>query len=292
MKNPNYRYINLCRLLEILNGPLPGMQAIRRLDNQIGTSYFSEIFYDKAWPLYVELFALEDVLSDIAIDYAAEIYDAQRFDEFLSSHSKFNEWEGKGFTPIHDPEIRVATGIDQFENSWLFGVNRTNLRIELLKNDISLDPAYGRLSGDTNINLTYALFARRKSNAEKLYAYCLYQAIRTELEIKLFDLPNLGGFSIALSIEDLLNAHNPAAILNHIQLSLKWSYGKGAELWMSCEAMSVLIQLLSYVEIIYRGGWPSLDDIEKALAFTLGLAKQVSLLDLAAQNPKLEMLCH
>jgi hypothetical protein len=292
MKNPNYRYINLCRLLEILNGPLPGMQAIRRLDKKIGTSYFSEIFYDKAWPLYADLFALEDILSDIAIDYAAEIYDAQCFDVFLSSHHKFNELEGKGFTPIHDPKIRTVTGIDQFENCWLFGVNRTNLRIELLKNDISLDPAYGRLSGDTNINLTYALFARRKSNAEKLYAYCLYQAIRTELEIKLFDLPNLGGFAIALSIEDLLAANSPADILNHIQLPLKWSYGEGAELWMSREAISVLIQLLSYVEIIYRGGWPSLDDIEKALALTLGLGKQVSLLDLAAQSPKLEMLCH
>ena len=292
MINPNYRYIHLCQLLEILNGPLPGMQAIRRLDNQFGTNYFMEIFHQKHWPLYVELFALEDILSDIAIDYAAEFYDTNGFNAFLGSHSKFSEWEGKVFTPIHDPKLRVVTGIDQFENSWLFGVNRTNLRIELLKNEISLNPAYGRLSADSNINLTYALFARRKSNAEKLYAYCLYQAIQTELKIKLFDLPNLGGFCIALSIEDLIVAKDPVAFLNHIQLALKWSYGAGAELWMSPEANFVLIQLLNYIKIIYHGGWPSLNEIEEALRFTLDRGNQTCLLDLAAQYPKPDALWH
>lgn len=292
MKNQNFRYIHLCRLLEILNGPLPGMQAIRRLDGQIGTTYFNEIFYGKSWHLYVELFALEDILSDVAIDYAAEIYDASDFEAYLDGHSKFNEWDGKGFTPIHDPRIRVVTGIDQFENSWLFGVNRTNLRIELLKNDISLKPAYGRLSCDTIINLTYALFARRKRNAERLYAYCLYQAIRTELEVKLFDLPNLGGFSIDLSIEDILRVDTLSDLFDRLQLSLKWSFGEGADRWSSSEALTTLAELGCYVGKLYRGEWPELHDIEKALALTLGSSGQVSLLDLAAQDPQLEIMSH
>lgn len=292
MINPNYRYIHLCQLLEILNGPLPGMQAIRRLDTRFGTTYFAEIFHQKHWPLYVELFALEDILSDIAIDYAAEIYDAADFENYLNRHSKFNEWEGKEFTPIHDLEIRRETGIDQFEKGWLFGVTRTNLRIELKKNDIPLNPAYGRLGCDTNINLTYALFARRKGNADKLFSYCLYQAIKNEIEIKLFDLPRLAGHSMPIAAEELFHSADLKKCLELLEVSLDWSFGEGADLWRTYEAYELLRKLITFVNLIRRGNWPELADVEQVLSLVLGRDDKVSLLSIAAQSQRSALISH
>ena len=292
MLNSNYRYIHLCQLIEILNGPLPGMQAIRRLDSQFGTTYFVEIFHQKHWPLYVELFALEDILSDIAIDYAAEIYDAADFEAYLDRHNKFSEWDGQEFTPIHDPQIRLETGIDQFEKGWLFGVTRSNLRIELKKNNIPIEPAYGRLGCDTNINLTYALFARRRGNADKLFAYCLYQAIRNELSIKLFDLPGLAGYSLPISGDDFFSLAAPQKCLDLLEVTLDWSFGEGADLWRSPEAYDLLKELINYANLVRSGNWPEIEHTEEILSMALGRDCETSLLSLAAQVQKPALMAH
>lgn len=292
MINPNYRYIHLCQLLNILNGPLPGMQAIRRLDTHLGTTYFAEIFHQKHWPLYVELFALEDILSDIAIDYAAELYDAADFEAYLNRHNKFNEWEGKEFTPIHDPQIRRETGIDQFEKGWLFGVTRTNLRIELKKNGLPLDAAYGRLGADTNINLTYALFARRKCNADKLFSYCLYQAIKNEIEIKLFDLPGLAGHSLPISADELFSSAGTQKCLDLLEVSIDWSFGEGSDLWRTLEARKLIEKLNAFCNLIRSGHWPEISYTEEVLSVFLGRDNEMSLLDLTAQVPKKALVSH
>jgi hypothetical protein len=265
MINPNYRYAHLARLIQIINGPLPGMQAIRRLDQIFGTTYFNEIFHGRHWPAYVEWFGLEDRLSDIATDYAAEIYDADDFGDWLSKQKKIQSDDGKLFTPTSDPALRAELTLDQYENSWLFGVNRTNFRRELSKNELNYKPHYAFLGLQTRMNFTYALFARRRTGADKLYAYCLAQTILEELRLKLFALPRLAQFH-PLPSEELLTIGEPIeTILDILQPSLAWSYDADALNWFSDGAAEMLNQAMSFVARVKERDWPARDAIENTI---------------------------
>jgi hypothetical protein len=112
MFNPNYRYTHLARLIKIVNGPLPGMQAIRRLDQNIGTTYFNNIFHGRTWPAYVQWFGLKDHLTDIATDYAAQIYDADDFSDWPSKQTKTQNKQGADFTAASDPDLRFELSLD------------------------------------------------------------------------------------------------------------------------------------------------------------------------------------
>ena len=259
MINPNYRYAHLARLIQIVNGPLPGMQAIRRLDQTFGTTYFNEIFHARQWPAYVQWFGIEDHLSDIATDYAAEIYDADDFGDWLSKQKKIQSHTSLSFTPTTNQDLRTELHLDQYENSWLFGVNRTNFRRELSKNNLDYKPHYAFMGFQSRMNLTYALFARRRSEADKLYAFCLAQAIFDELQLKLFSLPRMANFH-PLPSEELLNIGEPIeTILDVLNPSLAWSYDAESFNWLIPEAASTLQQSLNFASNVMARNWPQRD---------------------------------
>jgi hypothetical protein len=270
MINPNYRYTHLARLIQIVNGPLPGMQAIRRLDQTFGTTYFNELFHGKTWPAYVNSFGLEDHLSDIATDYAAEIYDADDFGDWLSHQKKLQSSQGADFTPTKDKYLRSELSLDQYENSWLFGVNRTNLRRELAKNGLDDKAHYAFTGFSTRMNLTYALFARRRTGADKLYAFCLAQSILNELHLKLFELPQAALFRPLPSIELLTLGEPVETILDILQPSLAWSYDADALSWFSDQAEDTLKQALYFVTHVMAGSWPTREATEHALNLVTG----------------------
>jgi hypothetical protein len=282
MINTNYRYAHLARLIQIVNGPLPGMQAIRRLDLTFGTSYFNDIFHGHHWPSYVRWFGLEDHLADMATDYAAEIYDAYDFREWLSRQKKIKSDNANEFTPTRNPSLRKELSLDHFENNWLFGVNRTNLRRELLKNSLIYKPSYGFASYATRMNLTYALFARRQTDGEKLFAFCLGKAFLDELILKLFELPYAGQFR-PLPPKELLTSNEPIeVILDMLQPSIAWSFDQDAINWYSKDAMDAIAKMLSYEATIQSGQWPSRAASEEILSLVTGHAEQATLLKLCA----------
>jgi hypothetical protein len=285
MINTNYRYTHLARLIQIINGPLPGMQAIRRLDLTFGTSYFNDIFHGHHWPSYVRWFGLEDHLADMATDYAAEIYDADDFGDWLSRQKKIKSGSIDGFTPTHDPYLREELSLNHFEHSWLFGANRTNLRRELFKNRLLYEPSYGFTGYATRMNLTYALFARRQHGGDKLFAFCLAQAILSELILKLFELPYAGQFR-PLPPKELLTSNEPIeAILDMLQPSIAWSFDQDAINWYSKDAMDAIAKMLSYEATIQSGQWPSRAASEEILSLVTGHAEQATLLKLCAPAP-------
>ncbi len=282
MINPNYRYAHLARLIQIINGPLPGMQAVRRLDQNFETTYFNDIFHGRYWPAYVTMFALEDALSDMATDYAAEIYDADNFGDWLSSQKKIKMTESPNFTPTADPKLRTELALDQFENSWLFGVNRTNFRRELSKNELSYKPQYAFTGYATRMHLTYALFAKRRTGAEKLYAYCLAQAIFSELFLKLFQLPRAAQFH-PLPSDELLTIGEPIeTVIDILQPSIAWSYDTNSLIWFSDQTAKILSQLLAFADLVQMGTWPDQAQTENAFNILIGNQYQETLVTLCA----------
>lgn len=281
MTNPNYRYVNLARLIQIAYGPLPGMQAVRLLDRSAGTTYFNDLFHRREWPDYVRWFGLDDILADIATDYAAEIYDADDFSDWLATQKKIRTECEPAFTPTRDPALRTELSLDQLENSWLFGVNRTNLRRELAKNALASDPGYMRLGYATGMHLTYALFARRRANAEKLFAFCLAEALLGEIKLKLFDLPREGRFRSVPSPE-LLDLGEPAGtILDLLYPSIGWSFESEARHWFTEDAAARLDKLIAYSVAVRRRRWPSRETSEEILQMAFG-TDRLSLLSLCA----------
>lgn len=280
MINTNYRYTHLARLIQIINGPLPGMQAIRRLDLTFGTSYFNDIFHGPHWPSYVRWFGLEDHLADMATDYAAEIYDAYNFREWLSRQKKIKSDNANEFTPTRNPSLRKELSLDHFENNWLFGINRTNLRRELLKNNLFYKPSYGLAGYVTRMNLTYALFARRQSDGDKLFAYCLAQAILGELTLKLFELPYAGQFRPLPSKELLSIGESTEAILDLLQPSITWSFDQDAMNWHSKDALRALAKMLRFGALIQTGQWPDRAESEEILCLVTGQPEQATLMKL------------
>lgn len=282
MINPNYRYAHLARLIQIVNGPLPGMQAIRRLDQTFGTTYFNEIFHGRHWPSYVRWFGLEDHLADIATDYAAEIYDSEDFGDWLNSQKKIKSGDADRFTPTQDPALRNELSLDQLENSWLFGVNRTDLRRELSKNEIAHSLSYRFLGYEARMNLTYALFARRGSGSDRLFAFCLARAIWVELHLKLFELPRAGQFHPLPSSELLTIGERVETILDVLQPSLAWSFEQDALNWFSDDAITRLSEMLSFAATVQSGQWPDRETSEQLLQRMIGQNSDGTLLQLCA----------
>jgi hypothetical protein len=284
MFNPNYRYTHLARLITIVNGPLPGMQAIRRLDQNIGTTYFNDIFHGRTWPAYVQWFGLEDPLADIATDYAAEIYDADDFGDWLSSQKKIGSIDGEAFSPTREPRLRTELALDQYENSWLFGIDRTNLRRELSKNEFSYGAHYDFTGLLTRMHLTYALFARRRADTDKLYAYCLAQAIWSELNLKLFDLPRTAQFHPMPSPELLGLGDSAETMLALLHPSLNWSYDQDAVNWLTPSASTDLNAALGFVSRTQAEHWPLRAESDRMLQLLIGPSQKASLLSLCAPD--------
>lgn len=282
MINPNYRYVHLARLIQIVNGPLPGMQAIRRLDQTFGTTYFNDIFHGRQWPAYVRWFGLEDHLADIATDYAAEIYDADDFGDWLNSQKKIKSGDIDEFTPTQNPHLRNELSLDQFENSWLFGVNRTDLRRELSKNNMTQSVSYQFLGYETRMNLTYALFARRRVGADKLFSFCLARAIWYELNLKLFELPRAGQFHPVPSLELLTIGEPMETILDVLQPSIAWSFDEDAPNWFNEGTIFSLNQMLAFAVSVQAGGWPDRAISENMLQLMIGQSVKGTLLQICA----------
>lgn len=281
MFNPNYRYIHLAKLFQVVNGPLPGMQAIRRIDQNFGTTYFNDLFHRRQWPLYVQWFGLEDQLTDMAIDYAAELYDSKRFDLWLANQKTIKSGTSFIFTPTLDLDLRTILSLNELENNWLFVINRTNLRRELSKNGFPFEPSYLRFGYTTQMHITYALFARRTDNS-KLYAYCLAQAILEELHLKLFDLPRQGNFQplptfgareICGFTDDLIKSLEPSII---------WSFDSEGPTWFSSAAMNTLGTLCGFAHQVIEQNWPDESALEKMLILTISPRSSHSLVSLCA----------